>query len=171
MEQPFTIVIEARDRGDELGLKRIKDYLERSMSTRQADAAVYVSRSRNGFAREVGEWSEGTGIRGRFVACTHEHLVTALRFLIVQQRIDEIRAVLPAVDATTVLAEIQRVRTALKRITNINGKANEMRSSAEEICTAATELRDEIKEALSNIERSIQRVKTDQPPKKLAARA
>ncbi len=46
-----------------------------------------------------------------------------------------------------------------------------MRSGAEDICTEATELRDEIKEALGNIERSIQLAKVDHLPKKLAARA
>ena len=132
---------------------------------------VVVGKTEAAFAQEVGEWCEMSSTRGLLVACTFEHLVTALRFLIVQRRIQEIRDILPEVDAATILSEIGAIRTSLKKITNIKTQVNAVIEGAETIRTEAEALREEINSALTTIERAIHLVKEKEQPKKLAARA
>ncbi|MDR7486532.1 MAG: hypothetical protein QN187_14530 [Armatimonadota bacterium] len=146
------IVTEARDRQDPVGRKVISDTVNDAMAERSANSAIYVSRNRTGFAKEIGEWAEGTSEAGRWIACTHEHLVTAVRFLIVQERLQQLRAATPSVDASSIESQIQRIRTTLGRIKTINTKVTDVRSSAEEIQREAETIRDEVKSALTEIE-------------------
>lgn len=146
------VVTEARDRQDPVGRKVISDTLNAAMAERTANAAVYVNRTRVGLAKEVGEWAEGIAEGGRWVACTHEHLVTAIRFLVAQERLQQIRAAAPSVDASSIENQIQRIRTTLGRIKNINANVTDVRSSADDIQREAESVRDEVKSALSEIE-------------------
>jgi hypothetical protein len=146
------IVAEARDRQDPVGRKVISDTLNDAMAERRANSAIYTSKTRAGLAKEVGEWAEGTSEAGRWVACTHEHVVTAVRFLVVQERLQQIRAALPSVDASSIESQIQRVRTTLGRIKTINAKVTDVRSSADEIQREAESVRDEVKSAVGDIE-------------------
>jgi len=149
---PVTIVLEVRDRQAPLGRKVISDVLKEAMAERHASAAIYLSRSSDGLAREIGEWAEGESERGPFIACTHEHVITALRFLIVQERLANLRAATSKVDLTSIEGQLNRVRTALDRIKTINRKVTEVCGSAENIRTEADSLRDDIRSALTNIE-------------------
>ncbi len=83
----LSIVVEARDRERALGRKPVSDSLSRAMTERGARAAIYVSQSRDGLAKEIGEWAEGTCDQGPFIACSDEHLITAVRFLIAQDQL------------------------------------------------------------------------------------
>lgn len=152
------IVAEARDRQDPVGRKVISDALNDAIAERSAKAAIYVSKTRAGLAKEVGEWAEGTAEAGRWVACTHDHLVTAVRFLVVQERLQQIRASAPSVDASSIEQQIQRIRTTLGRIKTINAKVTDVRSSAEEIQREAESVRDEVRSALSDIEDALRAV-------------
>src|SRR5438128_1166169 len=49
----LTVVVEARDRADAKGLKRVTADLEGAMRQRQATAAVYVGRTSAAFAKEI----------------------------------------------------------------------------------------------------------------------
>ena len=66
------------------------------------NSAIYVSRTPDGLGKEIGEWAEGTCDRGAFVACAHPNLVTALRFLVVHERLARLRASQPEVDSAHV---------------------------------------------------------------------
>jgi len=146
------IVVEARDRQQPLGRMAISDTVSTAMAERSAGTAIYVSKTRDGLAKEIGEWAEGMAARGRWVACTHEHLVTAARFLVVQERLQASRATAPSVDAASIAAQIQRIRTTLGRIKTINTKVTELRGGADEIHREAEAVRDEIRDALSDVE-------------------
>jgi hypothetical protein len=151
-EDPFVLVIEARDRQVGLGRKAISDILAKAMFCRQAKAGLYLSRVRNGLAKEIGDWAEGACDVGRFVACTHEHVIAAVRWLLVQQRLQAIRTSLPEFDPASVDIQLKRIRTALERVKSINRKVSEVRSSAQGIQEEAEYLRDEVRDALSSIE-------------------
>jgi len=150
-----SMVIEVRDRQSPLGRKAISDTLNEAMAERKANAAIYLSRSPDGLAKDVGEWAEGECERGPFVATTHEHLTTAIRFLIVCHRLVALRTSRPETDAVAVEAQLERIRTALGRVATINRKVTDVRGSANEIQTEAEALRDEIRSGLSAIESAI----------------
>lgn len=149
------VVIEVRDRQAPKGRKAISDVLSAALSERNATAAIYLSRERQGLANEIGEWAEGQCSNGSFVACTHEHLVTALRFLAAQKKLNDLRASRQDVDGPRISAQLTRIRTALERIKNINRKTNDIRSSATDVESEAGALRSEIREALVLVEESM----------------
>jgi hypothetical protein len=152
---PATIVLEVRDRQDQMGRKRVTDCLTQAMTERAADAAIYLSRTRDGLGNDIGEWADGDLERGPYVVCTREHLVTALRFLLVRKRLDAMRVSNPEVDAASIEAHIGRIRTALGKITNINTKAGAIRTNAEEIQQEADALRNEVRRAIEEVESAL----------------
>jgi hypothetical protein len=153
--EPLSIVIEAKDRQCPKGRRAISEMLMAAMTERNTNAAIYVSRDAHGLANEIGEWAEGECGCGSFVACTYEHLNTALRFLIIQRKLATLRACRQEIDAATVLAQITRMRTALDRIKNINRKTNDIRSCAGDIENESGQLRSEIRDALTAIEEMV----------------
>lgn len=155
--QPVSIVIEAKDRQSPKGRRAISDMLTAAMTERNTNAAIYVSRDAHGLANEIGEWAEGECGCGAFVACTYEHLNTALRFLIIQRKLATLQASRQEIDAATVVAQITRIRTSLDRIKNINRKTNDIRSCAGDIENESGQLRAEIRDALTAIEEMVQK--------------
>lgn len=151
-QAPVRFVIEVRDRQARLGRKAISDTLTAAMVERAADAAVYVSRSNDGLAKEVGEWAEGNSERGPWIACSNEHLLTALRFLLVQNRLKRLRSSAPEVDAGSIIAQIQRIRTTLDRVKNINRRVTDVHGGVDAIKAEAEALREEVRDALTTIE-------------------
>lgn len=158
-----TIVLEVRDRQVSMGRKQIADALTVAMAERQAGAAVYVSRTRDGLAKEIGEWAEGECEHGPWVACTDEHLTTALRFTVVRERLAALRAAAPEVNAASIEAQLQRIRTALARVKTINSKVTDVRSSIDDIQGEAVALRDEVRGALTAIEDALKTEPSGQP--------
>ncbi len=151
----FRIVIEARNRDSAKGRKAIAEDLDKKMVERSANAAIYLSRTEAGLAREIGDWSEGESELGPWVATTQDHLLTAVRFLIAMQRLRSLKSEAPTFDAAMLENQIERIRTSLKRIQSINRKVTNARDCVDDISTEANTLRDEIKDALVNIEDAI----------------
>lgn len=151
-----SIVIEVKDvESDGWGRKRISEHLSKAMSLRQANAAIFLCRSSNGLAQEIGEWGEGACGQGLWVATTHHLLPTAIRFLVVQQKLELQRTSQQGIDTNSVEAQIQRIRTTLKRITNINTHINKLRENSNTIASEVDSLKLEIRDALDCIEDSI----------------
>jgi hypothetical protein len=146
------LVAEARDRQTPAGRKAISDCLNEAMTTRGANSAIYVSKTRAGLAREIGEWAEGNSAAGCWVACTHEHLATAVRFLFAQERLRQLRATVATLDTSGVEGQIQRIRTSLGKIINIKTKITNIRAATGDIESEAESLRDDIRGALSLME-------------------
>jgi hypothetical protein len=149
------VIVEARDQQSSYGRKVISDHLNEAMARRGANTAIYVSKTRAGLAKEIGEWAQGSSGAGPWVACTHEHLVTAVRFLIVQERLQQLRRAAPALDAASIESQVQRVRTCLGKITNIKTKVTNIREGADDIESEANALRRDINDALSEIENAL----------------
>jgi len=156
----FRIVIEARNRDSAKGRKAIAEDLDKKMAERSANAAIYLSRTEAGLAREIGDWSEGESELGPWVATTQDHLITAVRFLVAMQRLRSLKSEAPTFDAAMLENQIERIRTALKRVQSINRKVTNARDSVDDISTEANALRDEIKDALINIEDGIRKAET-----------
>jgi DNA repair ATPase RecN len=158
----LSIVIEARDRESEpWGRKRISEQLNKAMAQRGANAAIFLSRTCNGLRQEIGEWAEGVGDRGSWVATTHDLLTLAIRFLIMQQRLTALRASQPEMDAIALSDQIARMRTTLKRIKSINEHLTALRKSANSIETEAETLKNELRDALNSIEDAVREVSSE----------
>jgi len=160
----LTIVVEARDRQSAVGRKVVSDTLAKAMSERGANAAIYVSKQSDGLGKEIGDWAEGATNRGPFVACTHNNLFTALRFLMVQERLAQLRATLPEIDSALMESQIQRIRTSLDRVKTINRKVSDVRGGAQDIQSEAEHLRDEVRDALTCIEEALRKAKQSSAP-------
>lgn len=152
---PVRIVVEARDDQQKMGNQRISQDLARKLAERNADAGIYVSKTIDGLAKEVGDWGEGTCEKGPWVACTHEHLLTAARFLVIQMQLKKMREAAPDIDANAIQAQVATMRTSLKRVKTINTKVTNLGDTANDISKEANELRTEITASLANIEDSL----------------
>ena len=152
--EPMSIVVEVRDRGSRaMGRKAISADMASKLAQRGANAGVYLSRTQDGLSlREIGEWAEGACDQGPWVACTHQHLITAIRFLIVQRRLAALRSSAPEVDSASIEAQVKAIRTALGRIRTIKTKLTELGGCSTVIDEQADQLREEVKEAISVIE-------------------
>jgi hypothetical protein len=151
----LSLVIEVKMDAEGRGRKRISDMLQDAMSYRKANAAIFLSRDRNGLANEIGEWAEGELEHGPWVATVHEHLTTAVRFLIVKQRLDELRKSSAETDPETIIKQVERIRTDLRKITNINTNVTQIKDTADAIGAEARGLRTDIQDALSQIESAV----------------
>ena len=171
LAEPVTVVIEAKDKQNGAGRKTITDILARAMAEREANAAVYVSKTRDGLAAEIGDWAEGTTGRGQFVACIDENLALAVRWLLIHKRIAHLRSTTPQIDSTVIEAQVQRIRTALQRVKTINTKVTDVRTSAGAIQDEAERLREDIRTALAEIEGALVPIPVDRKKTVTAARA
>ena len=153
---PLVTVIETRDRQSPAGRKVITDTLTKAMAEREASAGLYLSKTRLGLGTEIGEWADGITDRGPFVACIHENLSLALRWLVIQRRIALNQDKAKEVDSASIQAQVQRIRTSLDRVKTINRKVTDLRASANDIQTEVEAIRDEIKSSLANIEDALQ---------------
>ncbi|MEH2390053.1 MAG: hypothetical protein V7K14_30670 [Nostoc sp.] len=71
----------------------------------------------------------------------HEFLNTAIRFILIEQRLTALRAVQPEIDAIAVEDHIKRIRTTLKQITNITTHIHNVRQNIETIATEVETLK------------------------------
>jgi hypothetical protein len=152
---PISIVIEVRDRCSRMGRKAITETLETAMAERQANAAVYLSRTRDGLGKEIGDWAEGECDRGPFVAVTHSDLLVAVRWLIARHQLRVSQESLPEIDRSLLEAQIERIRTSLKRIGTINRCVTQIRGGATSVEDEIEELRGEIRRSLAAMEDSL----------------
>jgi hypothetical protein len=124
---PLKIVIEARDRGQPFGRVLIAKQMTDALLSWKGNFGIYVSKTPGGLAKEVGEWAEFGCEHGPVVACTVEHLKTAVRFAIVDARLRAAAQQKKEVDTRTVATELGRFRDSLNHLTQIKRKVGEIR--------------------------------------------
>lgn len=163
------VVIEARDRQSPNARKGISDDLAKAMAERKANAAIYVSRSREGLGKEIGEFDRGVTEAGPWIAITHQYLRAALVLLVGEHKMLSKGDTGSDVDVAAVKDQIQRMQTSLKRVTSINRKITDVHNSADAIGTEARSIRFEINEALSSIEQAIRSLDNDSAASQEAA--
>ena len=124
----------------------------RRSKQRKASYGLYVSKSHAGLAKEIGDWAEGECNHGPYVACTSEHLLTAIRFVIVDARLRARLAAQAQTDLPSIEGELRRIRTALSRTRTIKAKAADVHKGADRITEEVDEQYHEISDALDSIE-------------------
>jgi hypothetical protein len=160
----FVIVVEARDEATQRGKKQIADDMARALAARDGHYGVYVAKTQASLGKEIGDWAEGRCSQGPFVACMVDHLVTALRFAVVDTRLRALLAMRPEADVPAIQTEIERVRTVLRRIRTIKTRASEIHKGAASVTEEADELQRQINDALLAIENALRGATVAAPP-------
>ncbi|MDZ8071057.1 MAG: hypothetical protein RMY64_36475, partial [Nostoc sp. DedQUE08] len=106
-------------------------------------------------AQEIGDWAEGVSESGYWIATTHPFLIIAIRFLVIQQRLNKLRTFESELDVTAVEQQIQQSRTALGRIRSIKKSLTEIGKSVAVIKAEADALSADIQSALKSIEQAL----------------
>jgi len=152
----LSLVIEARNRDSaSWGRKRISDQLTKAMMERKANAAIFLSRSREGLAQEIGGWGQGTCEQGQWVATTHEMLSVAIQFLIVKQQLASQPNYNSQIDCAVIEAQVQQIKLSLNYLTQINSSLTKLQEHSSDIRVKARAMRTEIRNALLSISESI----------------
>ena len=150
------IVIEVRNRDSaSWGRKRISEQLIKAMMKREANAAIFLSRSREGLAQEIGGWGQGTCEQGQWVATTHEMLSVAIQFLVVQQQLMSKPTYNSLPDCAVIEAQVEQIKSSLNYLTQINTSLTKLQEHSSDIRVKARAMRTEIRNALLSISESI----------------
>lgn len=148
----LVLVIEARDRTEGKGLKRVNDDLEAAMRQRNGTCALYVGRTPAGFAKEIGEWADGRCQSGPFVACVDGLLEAALRYVVALVRLDDIQQAHRDVDAAAIQPYVAQIRTSVERTRSAKAKLTTIDAATGDIRRDLDTQRSEIVGALESIE-------------------
>ncbi|MDZ8227881.1 MULTISPECIES: hypothetical protein [unclassified Nostoc] len=152
----LSLVIEVRNRDSaSWGRKRISEQLTKAMMKREANAAIFLSRSREGLAQEIGGWGIGTCEQGQWVATTYESLSLAIQFLIVQQQLASQPTYNLQIDCAVIEAQVQQIKLSLNYLTQINSSLTKLQEHSSDIRAKARAMRTEIRNALNSISESI----------------
>jgi DNA-binding transcriptional MerR regulator len=151
----YRLAVEVKDRTDPQGRRVIQSALSRVMQARQCQAALWVSRSPEGFAQEIGDWAEGELSEGPWVACTEEHLVTGLRFLMALLSLKSREDGTSGFPADQLRDEVRRLRDGLNHLRNIRTKVTNVRDLLDQIDGNARDLRQAVEESLDRLERAL----------------
>lgn len=152
---PLKIVIEARDRDQAFGRIPVSKQMSAALAQFKGNYGIYVSKTQKGLAKELGEWCECGCEHGPIIACTAEHLRTALRFAVVATRLRAAAEGNQEIDTRTVAAEMGRFRNSLNHLTQIKRKVGDIRQILDvlpSIETEADQMRNELQDALGRIE-------------------
>ncbi|MEH2199642.1 hypothetical protein [Nostoc sp.] len=151
-----SIAIELRNRPSKpFGRQAIAQHLQEAMVRRSANSAIFLSYSREGLAQEIGDWAEGVSESGYWIATTHPFLIIAIRFLVIQQRLNKLRTFQSELDVTAVEQQIQQIRTALGRIRTMKKSLTEVGKSVAVIKAEADAMSTDIQSALKSIEQTL----------------
>ena len=149
---PLKIVVEARDRDQRFGRARVAEQMNATLAQWQANYGIYVSKTQSGLAAEIGDWSELSCGHGPVIACTVEHLKTALRFAVVDMRMRAAAEARRELDISSAERELGRFRSSLNHLTQIKRRVGEIRDVLPTIEDEANRMRGEIQDTLDKIE-------------------
>ncbi len=147
-----TIVIELKDEQKRMGRQAIGEALDERMDQRQSHGGLWIAKDAGGLAKEIGDYAEGAGQNGPWIATTEENLIVAVRHLRVLMRLATIQATKSDIDVTAAKGGIERIRATIKKFRTINGEAGAIRVSADLIEQTARTMRSEVETALQDVE-------------------
>ncbi|MEW6498698.1 MAG: hypothetical protein AB1589_40295, partial [Cyanobacteriota bacterium] len=152
----LSIIIEARNRpSKQWGRKLISEQLAKAMALYEAKAAIFLSRTHQGLAAEVGEWADGVCSQGIWVATTHELLTVAIQFLVVRHKLTEQQAHRSKLDYNAIESQIIRIQSSLDYITRINTDLTGLEEKTQGIRNKAQAMKTEIRSALTSISEAL----------------
>lgn len=132
------------------------------MQRRQATAAVYVGRTSAAFAREIGDWADGRGESGPFIACVDGALELAMRFIVALVRLDDLHQAHHELDATAIRPYVSQIRTSMDRVRSVKTKLTAIENAAGDIRSDVESLRSEVLTALESVEALLKRTTVTQ---------
>lgn len=148
------VVIEARDRDDKFGVKRISDTLDKAMVERAAEGGVFIAKSTDGLANEVGDWATGH-VKGKpWVATTIDNAHVAVRYVAALIELQALKAARPDIDVNAIGAAATQISTALKDLAQAKRVAND---GAHQIETLLDTVRERIMQSVRDLEREVAR--------------
>jgi hypothetical protein len=121
------VVIECRATTSPAGRVPVARDCGEAMATRGASAAIYLCETGRGFAKEIGQWGEGDGEHGPWIATTHEGLTLAIRYVIARQQLSAARASKREIDELAIGTQLQRIRTAARAARDVPTKTGQIR--------------------------------------------
>lgn len=148
------VVVEARDRETAFGKKRVSDTVTKAMNERVAHGAVFVSKTAEGFAAEIGDWATGSVNGKPWVATTLDKLPLAIRYVAAQVELEALKNARPDVDVGAIASIATQITTALKDLANVKRVSSE---SAKEIDTYVESVRERVTACVRDLEREIAR--------------
>jgi hypothetical protein len=152
VNRELTLVIEARDRTEGKGIKRVAEELEAAILQRNAACGLYVGRTQAAYAKEIGEWADGRCPSGPYVACIDGLLESALRYVVALVRLDDFRDAHRHIDAAAIQPHIAQVRTSMERIRSIKTKLTAVDSATGDVRRELDSLRSEVVAAVDTIQ-------------------
>jgi hypothetical protein len=151
----FRLVLESRDDASGRGRKPISDDVAKALAYREADAAIYCGKNATAFAREIGEWDEGSVNGKQWIACTVDQLPQALRLALLTKRVRDRANAAGSVDAAGVQASLGEIRIAIRRVSTIKRSSTTIANSATAVQAECDALVRQIETALSNAEHAM----------------
>jgi len=127
------------------------------MRQRQATAAVSVGRTAAAFAKEIGEWTDGRGESGPFIACVDGLLEHAMRFIVALVRLDDMHQAYHELDATAIQPYVAQIRTSMDRVRNVKTKLTGIDNAAGNLRSDVDTLRSEVLNALDAVDALLKR--------------
>ena len=157
-ENDKKIVLEMKDYTRPQTTPSLEKYLNEAISNRGTDYAIVISKSAQGFSKEVGMFQEyGNKL---FVALTpsdsdnselhNELIVIAMRWA--RQKLVQKTS---EFDSAILQDKISNVQRTMKKFSNIKTKCTSISSISEEISTEVQDLRDTIKTDLEEISKAL----------------
>ena len=96
------------------------------------------------------------------MATTDDNLMNAIRFLLQVHRLAVLKSEKPEIDIQAIEPQLERIRTSLRRITSINKRVTSIRQDADYINQEGGALRDEVREAILQVEDSLRIVSEEE---------
>lgn len=150
------VVIEAKSDSESnaKGRVAISKIIKECVENRKAEAAVYISETQEGLRQEVNDWAEGEIGDLPWVATVHSNLITAVRFVAAMRRLALLSSG-STKQRPDVSHQVTAIRSALNHLKNVNTYCTELTNAVSSVRNETTGMREEINEALGEIERRL----------------
>jgi hypothetical protein len=150
----LTIVIEAKNQQTAKGRVPVKDAIGKAMAHRGAQVGIYVVKEEGGLAAEISNFHHGDSEHGTYFACAADNVGFMLRLAIFVARLRAKRDQ-ETVDEAYVQNQVEAIRTALKKFSNLQKSAGAIAGLAEEVKTQLRQIKADIEHSACSIEGSL----------------
>lgn len=157
------LVVSIKDHSSGWGQTPITEDADSAMMFRAAHSAIVLGKTPEAFSKGVGTWAEGSGKQGPWIACTIDHLMTALRLAIVKQQISQMRSLKKEVDADQISSQVTAIRTSLQKITTMKSAITKSKGHLNDLEGLSDDLKSDISTYLDAIEDALGPAPSQEP--------
>lgn len=144
----LSLVVEAKDDEKGRGEKRLNDAALKGLEERDGDAYLLTGATHDAFGVTIPDVTQGSCQLGPWVACTHEHLITAIRVAELMVAEARLREAEPDVDTQGIQAQLDRLQNTMEHLTNIKKKTTSIEKTTQDIDHEADKMRDKVSDIL-----------------------